>query len=73
MLANKTITIAGVTVVDEKEIAKYGAVLDVENDELSFYNRTIDSEACKEKRDIVRADRAEFEDFAYHVQEVIKQ
>ena len=72
MLSNQRITIVADTVVDEVKIATYGAILNVETGELSLTNRNIDNEACKVHKDIVRADRAEFEDFAYMIQDNLR-
>ena len=72
MLNNQRITIVADTVVDEVKIATYGAILNVETGELSLTNRNIDNDACKVHKDVVRADRAEFEDFAYMIQDTLK-
>lgn len=69
MLNNHRITIVADTVVDDVKIASYGAILNVDNGELSLTNRHVDNEACKTYKEIVRADRSEFEDFAYMVQD----
>lgn len=71
MLNNHRITIVADTVVDEVKIASYGAILNVDTGELSLTNRNIDNEACKTYKEMVRADRAEFEDFAYAVQDAL--
>ena len=72
MLTNTRITILGDTVVDETVIATYGAVVDMNNYEVTFTSRNIDNEACKQHRDVVRADRAEFEDSVYKLQDYLK-
>lgn len=69
MLTNKKITFEAKTTIEDKEIARYIAVLDLENGNLSFYPRQLDTDACKKNRDIVRADQAEFEDFVYSIQD----
>ena len=69
MLSKKTITISANTVVDDVKIATHSAILDVGTNDLSMYTRLIDKEACKIHKEILRADRAEFEDFAYATQE----
>lgn len=59
-------------VVDGKEIAGFRATFesnDAEN--LTLLPYQIDKAACKEHRAVVRADQAEFEDYAYSVQEAI--
>ena len=71
-LSNKRLTIIAESVVDDEKIASYGAILDLNNLELSLSNRHIDKEACKTHRDIVRADQAEFEDYAYMIQDQLK-
>ena len=72
MLNNKRMTIVADTVVDEVKIATYGATLDIMTGELFLTSRNVDNEACKVNKDIVRSDRAEFEDFAYMLQDMVK-
>lgn len=72
MLTNKRLSIVADTIVDEVKIASYGAVLNLENMEPSLTSRYIDKEACKIHKDIVRVDQAEFEDYAYMVQDTLK-
>lgn len=71
MLTNtKKITIEAKCVVGGAEIAGFRAVFDSEKPEsISFHPWQIDKEACKEHRKTVRADQAEFEDYAYQIQE----
>ena len=69
MLTNKRLTIVAETVVDDVKIASYGAVLNLDDMDLSLTNRYIDKEACKIHKDIVREDNKVFEDFAYMVQD----
>lgn len=71
MLNNKRISIVADTVVDDVKIATYGAIIDTTTGELALTNRNIDNHACKVYKDIVRADRAEFEDFAYELQDSV--
>lgn len=71
MLNNKRMTIIADTIVDDAKIATYGAILDLITGELSLTTRNIDNDACKTYKDVVRADRAEFEDFAYMLQDTI--
>lgn len=71
MLANKRITIVADTTVDDVKIASYGAIIDTITGEIALTNRNIDNTACKVYKDIVRSDRAEFEDFAYELQDAI--
>lgn len=72
MLDNKRITVVGESVVDGEKIATFGAVLNLDNMELSMTGRYIDKEACKSHRDIVRADQGEFEDYAYMLQDTLR-
>lgn len=69
MLTNKRLTIVAETFVDDVKIASYGAILDLDDMDLSFTNRYIDKGACKVHKDIVREDNRAFEDFAYMVQD----
>ena len=72
MVTNKRISIVGDSIVNEEKIAAFGAVLNPETMELSMTSRYIDKEACKTHKDIVRADQAEFEDYAYMLQDQLK-
>lgn len=72
MLTKKRLSFTAMSVVDDAEIASFSAVLNAETNDLSFYTRQIDKEACEENRDIVRADQAEFEDLAYLVKNTVK-
>lgn len=72
MLTNRTLTLAADTIVNDVKIATFGAVLNIEAGRINFVERHINEEACEEYRDIVRADRAAFEDFAYDVKTDIK-
>ena len=71
MLSNKRISIVADTTVDDAKIATYGAIIDTVTGEIAMTNRNIDNTACKVYKDIVRSDRAEFEDFAYELQDAI--
>lgn len=71
-MLSKKIIITGNTVVDEVEIASYSAVLNTNDMDLSLISRYVDKEACKIHKDIVRADQAEFEDYAYYLQDMLK-
>ena len=73
MLTGKKITFTSKSVVDEVEIASFGAVLNVDTNDLSIYSRPTDKDACKKHRDVVRADQATFEDFAYGIQDLISK
>lgn len=72
MLNNTRLTIVAETVLDDEKIASYGAILNLDTMELSLTNRYIDKEACKLNKELVRADQAEFEDYAYMVQDQLK-
>lgn len=69
MLNNKRLTIVAGTVLDDTKIASYGAILDLDTMELSLTNQYVNKEACKNNRDVVRADQSEFEDYAYMIQD----
>lgn len=70
-LSNNRLTIVADTVIDDVKIASYGAILNLDTMGLSLSARHIDEHACKVFRDVVRADRDAFEDFAYEVQEAV--
>ena len=56
--------------VGDKELMGFRAIINVdEPDDINFYDRVIDKDACKEHRSIVRADQAAFEDYAYEIQD----
>lgn len=67
MLSTMKITLEAKTVVDEKEIHGHRAI--ISEDGVSMLPYQIDKAACKEQRAVVRADQAEFEDYAYDMQE----
>lgn len=69
MLNNKRLTIVAETVLGGEKIASYGAILNLDTMELSLTSRHIDKEACKLNKELVRADQAEFEDYAYMLQD----
>lgn len=71
MLNNKRLTIVAESILDDVRIASYGAVLNLDDMDLSLTSRHIDKEACKLNKEIVRADQAEFEDYAYAVQDML--
>ena len=72
MLSGKRISIVADSVIDGEKVASFGAVLNPETLEMSMTGRYINKDACKVHRDIVRADQAEFEDYAYAVQDTLK-
>lgn len=72
MLTENKITFAAKSVINDTEIANFGAILNTDTFDLSIYARQVDKEACKGHRDVVRKDQADFEDFAYRVQDMLK-
>lgn len=73
MLTKSRITLEAMTIVNDAEICRHIAIITAENNEVSMFTRMIDKNACKEHRDIVRADRAAFEDWAYSIQDQHKE
>lgn len=73
MLASMRMTIVADSIVDENRIASFGAVLNLDDMEVSLTNRYIDKEACKTHRDLVRKDQAAFEDMVYDLQDRMKE
>lgn len=68
MLSGKrNITIEEKSIVKEKEIARFRAI--IENGEVTFLPLMLDKEACKEHREELRKDQAEFEDYIYQLQD----
>lgn len=72
MIQGKTISITARTIVNEVEIAKHGAVINIDENDISFYTTQVDKDACKEHRSILREDVAEFEDFVYSIQDQVQ-
>lgn len=73
MLNGTRLTIVADSVVNDVRIATFGAVLNLEDMELSLTSRHIDKELCKSNRDVVRKDQADFEDYAYDLQDRLKK
>ena len=73
MLNGTRLTIIADSVVNDIRIATFGAVLNLDDMELSLTSRHIDKELCKINRDIVRKDQADFEDYAYDLQDRLKK
>lgn len=73
MLNGTRLTIVADSVVNDIKIATFGAVLNLDDMELSLTSRHIDKELCKINRDIVRKDQADFEDYAYDLQDRLKK
>lgn len=64
MLSGKrNITIEEKSLVEGKEIARLRAI--IENGEVTFLPLMLDKQACKEHREELRKDQAEFEDYIY--------
>ena len=62
--------IEGKCKVDGKDIKGFRAVIDFNNDyKMTMHPYPIDAEGCKTYRKEVRKAEAEFEDYAYQVQE----
>ena len=73
MLSNHKISIIADTVMDGAKIATFSASLDVDKSNLTLGVRYIDKEACKNNRDMIREDQKTFEDFAYSLQDMVKE
>lgn len=73
MLNGKRLTIVADSVVNDLRIATFGAVINLDDMELSLTSRHIDKELCKINRDAVRKDQADFEDYAYDLQDRLKK
>lgn len=74
MIDKKTtkMVIEGNSVIDGVTVARFFSIIDLANPKnISLSTRQIDKDACKEHRDTVRADEAEFEDYAYSMQDKI--
>lgn len=71
MITEKKITVDAKTYVDDTPICSWIAVLKPEINDVSFLTRQLDKLACKEHRDIVRADQAAFEDEVYDLMDVL--
>lgn len=69
MMINKKLIFVAETEIDDVKIAAYTATLNPDTGEMNIVTRNIDNEKCKLYRDTVRAERAEFEDFAYDIQD----
>ena len=67
---NKKITINGKSMVNDAEVAGFQAQIDSSNPEnMTLNNWQTNAQLYKENRAICRADQAEFEDYAYTVQD----
>lgn len=73
MLFGHKISVIADTVIDGVKVATFSASLDVETNNLTLATRHIDKNACKEHRDIIRDDQKKFEDYAYSLQDMVKE
>lgn len=73
MLNNHKVSIIADTIVNDVKIATFSASLDVVSNSLTLGSRYIDKEACKINRDVVREDQKKFEDYAYYLQDMMKE
>ena len=73
MLNGTRLTIVADSVVNDIRIATFHTDLNFEDMELSLTSRHIDKELCKSNRDVVRKDQADFEDYAYDLQDRLKK
>lgn len=70
MLSANKVLIESKCTVEGKEIAGFRAMFNTDApEEMSLLPYQIDKVACKDHRDIVRADQAAFEDYAYSIQD----
>lgn len=65
----RKINVEAKCIVDDKEVKGFRAVITSDSEDVSFHHWDIDKAAVKEHRQTVRADQAEFEDYAYKLQE----
>ena len=76
MLNNKNVTMNAKSVVatseNETVLCELIAVIKPEEDDVRFFVRPVDKEASRAYRQIVREDRAEFEDAAYALLDELK-
>lgn len=71
-LENKKLTITADTLVNGSKVVTFGAVMDLHTGNMRIYEQRGNDDLMRENRDIVREDRAEFEDFAWAVQADVK-
>lgn len=73
LIKKKSTTIEGRSVVDDVEIAGFRASIDSDNpDDMVISVWQSNKSAYKANRDVARADQADFEDYAYIVQDELK-
>lgn len=72
MILNKKIIVEAKTIVDEKPVMGFRALIETTNpNEVTMLPWQINKELCKEYREIVREDQKEFEDYVYKLQEEV--
>jgi hypothetical protein len=72
LTTTKKITIEGKSVIDGAAVAGFVASIDSQNpSEMILSSFQINKAAYKEHRVLVRADEAEFEDYAYSIQDAM--
>lgn len=71
-LTKKRLFVQASTVVNDVKVVEFTAAMDLEAGKMNIAERRGDGDLLKEYRDVVREDRAEFENFAYSVQDDIK-
>lgn len=66
----KKITIDGFSVIDDVQVSGFRAEINSENpSDMNLTSYQIDKEAYKANRVVARADEAEFEEYAYAIQD----
>lgn len=72
MILNQKIIVEAKTIVDEKPVMGFRALIETDNpNEVTMLPWQINKELCKEYREIVREDQKEFEEYVYRLQEQI--
>lgn len=70
LVKKEKVTITGKSIIDGKEVCGYQAQIDSENPaDIALTDWQVDKEMYKANRSACRADQAEFEDYAYTVQD----
>lgn len=66
----KKVTLEGKSVIDGVIVAHFAASINSDDpNQMTLTSTQINKAACKENRAAVRADEAEFEDYAYAIQD----
>lgn len=71
-LNNKKLTIAADTIINDTKVVSFGAVMDLATGTMKLFEQRGSDDLMRENRDVIREDRAEFEDFAWAVQADVK-